>query len=311
MPNLYEEAKFRLKMRTLILSGYGTNCEKETAYACERGGAAPGSVEVRHISEIYSEINAASPQAPPLDLADYRFLVLIGGFLDGDDLGGARACANRFRYRALPGGGTFLDRLRQFVASGGLVLGICNGFQLLVRLGLLPGESTGGIAGESTGGNAREITAGNGRQTVTLTTNAGGRFEDRWVRLKTDPASPCIFTRDVEGLELPVRHGEGQLVGADEGVLESLVESRLAPLRYTLADGTPTEAYPDNPNGTAHGVAALCNPAGTVMGLMPHPEAYNHHTNHPQWTRRPFAGEDGAGIALFRNAYAYLESQGA
>lgn len=304
-------------MRTLILSGFGTNCERETAYACERGGAAPGSVEVRHISEIYP----VSPEAPSLDLADYRFLVLIGGFMDGDDLGGARACANRFRYRALPGGGTFLDQLRKFVASGGLVLGVCNGFQLLVRLGLLPGEHTIVNATENATENTTENdtendtennaenAAANGRQTVTLATNAGGRFEDRWVRLKTDPASPCIFTRNVEGLELPVRHGEGQLVGADSEVLAHLVESRLAPLRYAQADGTPTEAYPDNPNGTGLGVAALCNPAGTVMGLMPHPEGYNHHTNHPQWTRRPFAGEDGAGIALFRNAYAYLEGQ--
>ncbi|HKJ00257.1 MAG TPA: phosphoribosylformylglycinamidine synthase subunit PurQ [bacterium] len=268
-------------MNTLILSGFGTNCERETAYACEQGGAAPGSVHVRHISEIY---------AGTLRLEDYGFLMLIGGFLDGDDLGGARACANRFRYRRMPKGGTFLERLHGFVEDGRPVLGICNGFQLLVKLGLLPAleDEADGEAG------------------VTLTTNARGRFEDRWVHLRAEPASPSIFTRGVEALELPVRHGEGRVLGASDAVLEQLVERKLAPLRYALPDGTPTEAYPENPNGSPHGIASLCSPSGTVMGLMPHPEAFNHYTNHPQWTRRPHTGEDGDGLVIFRNAYAYL-----
>jgi phosphoribosylformylglycinamidine synthase subunit PurQ / glutaminase len=272
-------------MNTLILSGFGTNCERETAYACERGGAAPGSVHVRHISEIYTGA---------LRLEDYGFLVLIGGFLDGDDLGGARACANRFRYRRLPAGGTFLERLQGFVADGRPVLGICNGFQLLVKLGLLPGPGADGAI--------------NGQGGVTLTTNAQGRFEDRWVHLRAEPASPCVFTRGIERLDLPVRHGEGRVLGVDDAVLAGLVERKLAPLRYALADGTPTEAYPENPNGSPHGIASLCSPSGTVLGLMPHPEAFNHFTNHPQWTRRPHdpSSDDGAGLQVFRNAYAYL-----
>jgi phosphoribosylformylglycinamidine synthase subunit PurQ / glutaminase len=275
-------------MNTLILSGFGTNCERETAYACRRAGAPEERVHVRHISEIY---------AGTLRLEDYGFLILIGGFLDGDDLGGARACANRFRYRPLPAGGTFLERLQAFVAEGRPLLGICNGFQLLVKLGLLPGDAPGKEAG------------GNGGPRVTLTTNANGRFEDRWVRLRAEPASPCVFTRGVEAIELPVRHGEGRVLGESDAVLAALVERKLAPLRYALPDGTPTEVYPANPNGSPHGIAALCSPSGTVMGLMPHPEAYNHYTNHPRWTRapRPPAGsEDGAGVQIFRNAYAYL-----
>jgi len=273
-----------VSMNTLILSGFGTNCERETAYACRRAGAPEGSVAVRHISEIYTGA---------LRLEDYGFLVLIGGFLDGDDLGGARACANRFRYRRLPAGGTFLERLHAFVDGGRLVLGICNGFQLLVKLGLLPGEEDG-----------------NGEGGVTLTTNAQGRFEDRWVRLRVEPASPCVYTRGMERIELPVRHGEGRVIGATDAVLERLVERQLAPLRYAGPDGAPTEHYPENPNGSPHGVAALCSPSGTVLGLMPHPEAFNHVTNHPRWTRRdpatPRADEDGAGLQIFRNAYAYL-----
>ena len=267
-------------MQTLILSGFGTNCEKETAHACRMAGAPPDSVSVRHINDIYEGT---------LLLEEYRFLILIGGFLDGDDLGGARACANRFRYRLLPGGGTFLERLRAFVAEGRLVLGICNGFQLLVRLGLLPGEENG-----------------DGAQRITVTTNIRGRFEDRWVRLRGDAASPCVFTRGVESIELPVRHGEGRVIGESGALLETLLERNLVPLRYCLEEGHPTEEYPANPNGSPHGIAALCNPGGTVMGLMPHPEAFNHYTNHPRWSRRPVQGEDGDGLAIFRNAYAHL-----
>jgi phosphoribosylformylglycinamidine (FGAM) synthase-like amidotransferase family enzyme len=249
---------------------------------------------VRHISEIY---------AGGIALEEYRFLVLIGGFMDGDDLGSGRACANRFRFRPLPaslGGGTFLERLQRFIEGGNLMLGICNGFQLMVKLGLLPGD----------GGESKADALGAHTQSVSLTNNAGGRFEDRWVHLRGDPASPCVFTRGIEHLELPIRHGEGRLAGRSESQIAGLVEGHLTPLRYCRADGTPTEDYPANPNGSPHGIAALCNRRGTVMGLMPHPEAFNHFTNHPQWTRQAFppdpGDEDGAGLAIFRNAYAYL-----
>ncbi|MEE8434916.1 MAG: phosphoribosylformylglycinamidine synthase subunit PurQ [bacterium] len=290
-------------MKTLILSGFGTNCEKETAHACLKAGAPRDSVSVAHINEIYFG---------DLELGDYHFLILIGGFLDGDDLGGARACANRFRYRPLPSGGTFLERLEDFIKQGRLVLGICNGFQLLSRLGLLFGDNASGqpASGQPEPG---EQASGNGGGRVTLTTNANGRFEDRWVRLRGDGASPCVFTRGIERIELPVRHGEGRMVGEHPGVLSRLVESKLVPLRYCLPDGTPTEEYPGNPNGSPFGIASLCNPQGTVMGLMPHPEAFNHYTNHPRWTRRTKNredGEDGDGLLLFRNAYEHLRGMG-
>lgn len=272
-----------MNANTLILSGLGTNCEKETLYACRAAGAT--AVEVRHINAIYRE---------GIDLDAFHFFVLIGGFLDGDDLGAARACANRFRYRQLAGGGVFLHQLERFVAQGRLVLGICNGFQLLVKLGLLPESGPGRL-----------------RQQVTLAPNSRGRFENRWVHLAAEPRSPCVFTRGLAGIDLPVRHGEGRLVGETPGLLGELLEKNLVPLRYALADGTPTEAYPENPAGSAFGVASLCNPAGTVMGLMPHPEAYNHFTNHPQWARRTATGEQGEGLALFRNAYRHLASNGA
>jgi phosphoribosylformylglycinamidine synthase subunit PurQ / glutaminase len=298
-------------MKTLILSGFGTNCERETRYACERAGGAVGAgdVDVRHMSEIY---------AGGIPLEDYRFLVMIGGFMDGDDLGSGRACANRFRYRALPqalGGGTFLQRLQDFIADGRLVLGVCNGFQALVKLGLLPGDTAPASAdGSARSGGAYRPAREDAVQTVSLTTNARGRFEDRWTHLRVDPASPCIFTRGMDHLELPVRHGEGRLAAHDSAQVAALVEGHLTPLRYSLFDGTPTEEYPANPNGSPYGIASLCNRAGTVMGLMPHPEAFNHYTNHPQWTRRPYPPDpehqDGDGLAIFRNAYAYLMADG-
>lgn len=265
------------RLNTLILSGYGINCERETAHACELAGAPDGSVHVRHITEIYSG---------GIDLDDYAFLVLAGGFLDGDDLGSGRACVNRFRHRELPGGGTFLAKLETFVSSGRLMLAICNGFQLIVKLGLLPG-------------------GGEGHQ-MTLAPNAHGRFEDRWVRLAADPDSPCVFTRGMSGIELPVRHGEGRLLGAQDGLIHDLVRANRVPLRYAGPEGAPTEEFPHNPNGSPLGAASLCDASGRVMGLMPHPEAFHHATNHPRWTRRPLTSDEGDGLILFRNAYRYL-----
>lgn len=269
----------KIPSKTLILSGYGTNCEKETVFAAKAGGA--DQVDVVHLNQIYSE---------GVNLDEYGFLIFIGGFLDGDDLGSGRAGANRFRYRPLPGGGTFLEHLQQFIAQGRLVLGICNGFQLLVKTGVLPG-------------------LGENRQQFTLAHNENGRFEDRWVHLAVDPTSPCIFTRDIENLELPVRHGEGCLLPESKETLAALERTHLVPLRYALSDGTPTMEYPANPNGSPGGMASLCNPSGTVMGLMPHPEAFNHYTNHPRWTRSSLSEGDEKGISFFRNAYKFINNQ--
>ena len=267
-------------MKTLIFSGFGLNCENETAYACEQVGFS--QVEVHHINQLYSGT---------LDVFDYAFVVMIGGFMDGDDLGAARAGTNRYTYRPLPGGEGFLEQLHRFVEQGRLVLGICNGFQLLVKLGLLPGRTEDAH-----------------RQQVSLTTNDNGRFEDRWVHLRVDPDSPSIYTRGLEQMELPIRHGEGRLVGATPELTDSLVNGHLSPLRYCTPEGEPTSSYPHNPNGSPHGMASLCNPQGTVMGLMPHPEAYNHYTNHPRWTRKPApTDEAGEGLALFKNAHTYLK----
>jgi phosphoribosylformylglycinamidine synthase len=175
--------------------------------------------------------------------------------------------------------------LKRFIDDGGLTIGICNGFQLMVKLGLLPALN-------------RKF----GKQQVTLTWNDSGRFEDRWVELKADPESPCIFTRGLSRIQLPVRHGEGKIVTADRDTKEQILEGHQAPLFYIDPEtGDATTAYPKNPNGSPNGIAALTDETGRLFGMMPHPEGFLHRTNHPQWTRRNLP-EEGDGLAIFQNA---------
>ncbi len=262
---------------TLVITGYGTNCEVECAHAARLAGA--DSVTVCHFADLVQG---------RITLGDYNFLIFPGGFLDGDDLGAAQAAAQRWKYAVPQKGAPLVDQLMAFIGKGGLILGICNGFQLLVKLGLLPALD----------GKYLE------RQ-VSLAHNASARYEDRWCRLAVNPESPCVFTRGIQCLYIPVRHGEGNLVPLDNTVLDRLLAENLAPVRYAHpATGLPTEEYPYNPNGSPHGIAGLCDPTGRIFGLMPHPEAYSHPTNHPGWTR----GETAPlGTVIFENAVKYLK----
>jgi len=266
-------------VKALVLTGNGTNCEREMAHACRLAGA---EATIAHTAEVF---------AGRVRLADYHFLNLPGGFLDGDDLGSAKAGAVRFKYGTVAGDGghRFLSDLLDFVAAGNLVLGVCNGFQLLVKLGLLP----------ALGGRYAE-------QTASLTHNDSGRFEDRWVWLAADPASPCVFTRGLSQVYLPVRHGEGKFVPANADTLQGIEGGHLVAVRYASADGAPAMAYPLNPNGSVGAVAGLCDPSGRVFGLMPHPEAFVHRTQHPRWTREELP-EEGDGLGLFRNAVEFVK----
>lgn len=264
-------------VKALVLTGNGTNCEREMAHACRLAGA---EARIAHTAEVFSG---------RVRLAEYDFLNLPGGFLDGDDLGSAKAGAVRFKFGTVAGdaGHRFLADLLEFVRAGKLVLGVCNGFQLLVKLGLLPGL----------GGRYAE-------QTASLTHNDSGRFEDRWCHLAVEPESPCVFTRGLATLYLPVRHGEGKFVPGDDDVLRGIEGERLVALRYADPDGQPTMTYPANPNGSVGAIAGLCDPTGRIFGLMPHPEAFTHRTNHPRWTREALP-EEGDGLALFRNAVEF------
>lgn len=265
------------KVNVMVLTGNGINCEMETAHACRLAGA--DRVDITYLWDF------ASGHA---SLASYDFLCLPGGFLDGDDLGCARASAIRLRHTVAQDR-RLIDHLTQFAGDGGLILGICNGFQLMVKLGLLP---------------AREERLG--QQQVTLTWNDSGRFEDRWVDLIADPDSNCVFTRGVGQITLPVRHGEGKIVCGEGHSPQTLLDAHQVPLRYADPEtGEPTTAYPHNPNGTPGGMASLSDPTGRLFGLMPHPEAFVTCLQHPRWTRDELP-EQGDGLTLFCNAVDFI-----
>ena len=267
------------KVKALVISGNGTNCEMETAHACRLGGA--DEVDIVHIYKLLSGEKK---------LEEYHFLNLPGGFLDGDDLGSAKANAARLRYAGTPRGESLFEQICTFISDGKLILGICNGFQLLVKLGLIPRFE------------------GVGNQEATLTFNDSGRFEDRWVHLIVNEQSPCVFTKGLEKLYLPVRHGEGKFVPGNNEILQKLKDRKLAVVRYSDENcHNPAQEYPLNPNGSVDSIAGICDESGRVFGMMPHAEAYLHYTNHPRWTRETLP-EEGQGLALFRNAVAYLKT---
>jgi len=253
----------------------------EMAHACRLGGSEV--VDIVHINELI---------AGEKRLDDYHFLNLPGGFLDGDDLGAAKAGANRIRYARVSGSKERLyDQFLRFIDAGKLILGVCNGFQLLVKLGLIPNLEGDGP-----------------HQEVTLTFNDSGRFEDRWVYVKVNPNSPSVFTQGMEGIYLPVRHGEGKFIPKNEVVQKELNEKGLISLQYS--DERFRKAamdYPLNPNGSVDAIAGICDRTGCLMGMMPHPEAYHHRTNHPRWTREELP-EEGKGVVFFRNAVDYIRN---
>jgi phosphoribosylformylglycinamidine synthase len=267
--------------RAIVITGNGTNCEMEAAHACRLGGF--DEAVIAHIAEILSG---------EIRLDDFHFLNLTGGFLDGDDLGSAKAQANRLKNAAVAGSGEKLvDQFTRFIADGKLILGVCNGFQLMAKMGMLPG-----FDGEYL------------HQTVTLTHNDCGRFQDRWTYLKVDPLSPSIFTRGIDrGIYLPVRHGEGKFLCDSDATLARIADNHLAVLQYSDADYTgATMEFPANPNGSTDAIAGLCDPTGRLMGLMPHPEAFVHYTQHPRWTREDLP-EEGDGLVMYKNAAAYVK----
>jgi phosphoribosylformylglycinamidine synthase I len=261
-----------MKPRILILHATGTNRDRDVAWACELAG---GNPEIVHINQVV----AAERQ-----LLDYQMLVLPGGFSYGDDLGAGKLWAVALRHR-------LADDLNAFVATQRPVLGICNGFQVLVKSGLLPG-----LAGEK-GPNGVL-----GEQIVTLTRNDSACFECRWVYLQPQSASPCIFTRELaEPIYCPVAHGEGKFVARDEETLAAIESRGLVALRYIGGDGQAA-SYPWNPNGSQANIAGICNPQGTVLGLMPHPEDHLIPQHHPRFHR----GERSlSGLHLFQNGIRY------
>ncbi len=254
-----------MKPKVLILHATGTNRDREAAWAVERAGGLP---EIVHVNELRQR---------PGRLRDSAMLILPGGFSYGDALGAGRLLAADLRW-------LFQDELARFVEAGKPVLGICNGFQALVKSGWLPGPPAGSVQ-------------------ATLTRNASNRFECRWVWLQADPESPCIFTRGLsERILCPVAHGEGRFIPRDAGILEDLRARRQVALTYVQKDGSSAD-YPANPNGSVSGIAGVCNERGNVLGLMPHPEDHVVPWQHPGWTRGEMGG---LGLALFERGIRYL-----
>lgn len=271
------------KTRAIVITGNGTNCEMEAAHACRLGGF--DEAVIAHIAEILSG---------EIRLDDFHFLNLTGGFLDGDDLGSAKAQANRLKHAAVSGSGEKLvEQFTRFIADGKLILGVCNGFQLMVKMGMLPGFDGDYLT-----------------QSVTLTHNDSGRFQDRWCYLKCDPASPSLFTKGIErGIYLPVRHGEGKFLCDSDATLARIESRHLAVFKYSRGDyAAPTMEFPANPNGAVNAIAGICDPTGRLMGLMPHPEAFVHYTQHPRWTREVLP-EEGDGLILYKNAAEYVREK--
>jgi phosphoribosylformylglycinamidine synthase I len=262
-----------MKPRALILRSAGTNCDGETAWAFELAGA---TAEKVHINRLLRE---------PGLLDGFQILAFPGGFSYGDDIAAGKILANQIAHH-------LAEPLRAFVESGRPIIGICNGFQVLVKTDLLPGPL-----------------AGRTGQTCTLAHNDAGRFIDRWVHLM--PASrKCIWTRGLEPrpIELPIAHGEGKFVTADAAVLEALLNEDQVALRYLRPDGSPAGGvFPDNPNGSVNDIAGVCDATGLIFGLMPHPERHVDPTQHPAWTRRPLSpAAIGQGLAIFENAVRHV-----
>jgi phosphoribosylformylglycinamidine synthase I len=274
------------KARALVLTGYGLNCDYETDYALNLAGAESRRV---HINEL---ILTETP-GKKVSLEDYHILVFGGGFSWADDHGAGVLMASKLKQH-------LGKQIEQFIEDGKLVLGICNGFQCLVNLGLLPA-----------------FDYQYGKRRVALTYNDAGNFIDGWVNLKVNPKSPCIFTKEIPSIELPVRHGEGKFYATDD-VIEDLFKNNQVALQYADKNGEEAHGqWPLNPNGSLGDIAGICDPSGRIFGLMPHPEAYNHYTNHPDWTRkweeitrqsRMKMAEEGEGIKIFRNAVAYIKT---
>jgi phosphoribosylformylglycinamidine synthase len=264
-----DRAARRQEVRVLILTGLGLNCEAETAAAFEMVGARP---ERHHLLELLE------PDSK-LRLADYSILAFIGGFAFGDHMGAGFVFANKIRFK-------LYDQLLEFIDRGGLALGICNGFQTMVRLGLLPGLD----------GDYRTPRAG-------LAPNERLGYRNAWVRLAFDPESPNVWTHGLTQMDLPSRHGEGRFLTSPE-LLERMESGAQIAARYIDPEGRPTETWPHNPNGSPRGVAGICDPSGRLFGLMPHPDAYLYPFHHPDWHRHRITGSvpaEGEGLAIFRN----------
>ena len=264
------------KVRTLILRTAGTNCDMETGHAFRMAGS---EVTLLHVNSLIK--NGSK-------LRGFDILAIPGGFTYGDDIASGKILANELKHN--------LKRdITAFKGSGKLVIGICNGFQVLVKMGLLP--NTGGRPLDNVG--------------ATLCLNNSGKFEDRWVYLKRGAGSGndrCVWTAGLPDIiYLPVAHAEGKFIPRDDGILRSMKKNGQIVFRYTDESGNPS-GYPGNPNGSIEDIAGICDPTGRVFGLMPHPERHITFTQHPRWQLRGDENEMGIGLHIFKNGVNFIRN---
>ena len=253
------------KVKVLMLRAPGTNCDFETQVAYETAGA---EVDSALVTELFRGEKK---------LKDYQILVSPGGFTYGDDISAGKIFANEIRLR-------LGEDIKKFVEGGKLVMGVCNGFQVLVKAGILPGIN------------------GRTAQPITLTTNDSGRFECRWVYLKINEKSPCVFTRGMKSMYIPVAHGEGKLVAEPD-----IIDNLNVVVQYADENGDTAAGYPYNPNGSLNNIAGICDDSGRIFALMPHPERFIRWTQHPRWTREK-PRKSGDGLQVFINAVDWVKS---
>ncbi|MCX5693328.1 MAG: phosphoribosylformylglycinamidine synthase I [Candidatus Omnitrophica bacterium] len=256
------------KPRIIVLRTAGTNCDNETASAFKMAGGEP---ELVHINELARDEKF---------LKNYQILAIPGGFTYGDDIASGKILANEIKYK-------LNEDLKNFINSGKLIIGICNGFQVLVKAGILPGLNSGGME-------------------ATLSFNDSGSFIDKWVYLKKDTKTPghqdtrelCVWTKGLkETIYLPIAHGEGKFIPRDKEVLAQLRKNAQIVFKYA-----------DNPNGSIDDIAGVCDTTGRILGMMPHPERHALGTQHPRWTREGLK-EFGDGLAIFKNGVDYVKEK--
>jgi len=249
----------------LVIRTAGINCDEEVMHAWRLAGALPA---LMHVNALVLK---------PSTLNDYDIVTIPGGFSYGDDIAAGAILARRLQ-------DDLAENLRAFVNRGGGILGICNGFQVLVKMGLLPGGEFG-------------------RDQVTVTFNTSAKFEARWVRLQVCTAR-CPYLQEGSILEMPVEHAEGKVVTADAAVTERLLQAGRIAVRFVDLNGRH-DVYPANPNGSTAGIAGLCDSTGRIFGLMPHPDRHFDHTQHPHWTRRKNPTGHPDGLTVFQNAVRF------
>ncbi len=250
------------KVKAIVIRSPGANCDGEAVFALEKAGA---EVDLVHINRL---------SRGEVKLADFQILLIPGGFTYGDDISGGKVLANELKLK-------LGDDVNRFVADGKLIIGICNGFQIMIKAGILP-----------------ELKPGE-QPKLTLTYNDSGKFECRWVHLSVNRKSPCIYTKGIEQLYVPVAHGEGKLIGDPK-----VISTNNIVLYYADEHGNRKAGYPYNPNGSIKNIAGICDDTGRIFALMPHPERHVLGTQHPQWTRLG-AKKYGEGFPIFQNAVKF------